>query len=170
MRWVLMTPFRRPGRAGGEQELGDRVRPDLRLRGVDLRAGGLRQKRIEQGGGARRGRVGARDDFDVLRHGRFDRGGERRAVSDENKTRRQDRDDRLELDEILGDERIGRRDGSVRNAGDHGAETDERVIDAVSGQDRDRPLGAKAAVDQASRDAARRLARLGVSEFAPVLA
>ena len=96
--------------------------------------------------------VRSRDDLHVRRHGRLDRGGEGNAVVDEHQARRQEADDRLELGEILGDQRIGRRDGRVGDARDHRAEAHQRMIDAVAGQDRDRPLDAEVPIDQGLRD------------------
>ena len=76
-------------------------------------------------------------------------------------------EDALQLAVVLGDQRIGRRDRRVGDAGDHRAEAEERVLDAVAGEDRDRPLHREAAVDDPLRDAAGDVARLGVGHPAP---
>ena len=76
---------------------------------------------------------------------------------------------RLQLGEILGDERIGRRDWAHRGRpAIIRAEPDDRMIDAVAGKDCNRPVERQAAIDQALRDAARHLSRRAVSDHAPV--
>ena len=130
----------RAGRARGEEQFCDRVRPDLRLRRVDRGTRGLRQEALERRRRPRRGRVDGGDDFDIFRDRGLDRGGERRAVADEDEARGKDRHDRLQLGEIPGDQRIGRRNRRIGRAGDHRAEADQRMIDAVAGEDGDRPL------------------------------
>ena len=45
-------------------------------------------------------------------HRRFERGAERRPIVDEHEPGREQRDDRLELGEILGDQRIGAETGA----------------------------------------------------------
>ena len=61
----------------------------------------------------------------------------------------------LELGEVLGDQRIGRRNRRIGHARDHRAEADQRMVDAVARQDRDRPLGVRPRSIRRLRDAAR---------------
>jgi len=114
-----------------------------------------------------RGRIYAGDDLDILRHGGLDRGGEENAVADEHKARGQNRDDRFELGEILRDKRVRRRDGSVWHTRNRGAESENRMVDAVAGQDRDRPFRGETALDQTLRDASGGLARLRIGHLPP---
>ncbi len=158
----------RAGRSRGEEEFRNRVRLDLRLRRVDFRAGGFRQEFFERRRRAGRGRVDPGDDFDVLRNGGLDRRGERRAVGDEDEARRKDRDNGLQLGEIFGDQRIGRRDRRVGDASDHRAEPDQRMVDAVAGENGDRPLDREFSVDKRLRDAAGRMLRGAVRDHAPM--
>ena len=81
----------RAGRTGGEQELGDRVGTDLRLRRVDLGAGGLGRERFECRRGPALRRIGPGDHLDVLRHARCEGERELRPVGDIDEARRQDR-------------------------------------------------------------------------------
>ena len=80
-----------------------------------------------------------------------------------------DRHDRLELCEVPRHERVGGGDRRVGDAGDHRAEAEERVIDAIAGEDRDWPLDAQLSVDQGLRNVARGAPSLGVGQFAPRL-
>ena len=60
----------------------------------------------------------------------------------------------LSLLEILRQQRIRHRDRRVRNADMHGREAEQRVLDVVARQDRDRPLGRQIALQQRCRDGA----------------
>ena len=135
----------RSRRAGGEQELGDRVGVDLRMRGVDLCApAGVGDERLERGRGPVLRRIDARDHLDVLGHARGQREREPASVADIDEARSQNVEDGFELAVVLGDQRIGLRDRRVRHAGDHGAKPDQRMLDAVAGEDRDGPLARQA--------------------------
>ena len=52
----------------------------------------------------------------------------------------------------------------------HRAEREQQVLDVVVGQDRDRPLGREAAIEQRLPDRQRALQRLAVADAAPVAA
>ena len=168
IRWVLITPLGVPVEPEVNRSLAIVSGPTFAWARSTSARGLGRQHRLERVARRGGGRVRPDDDLHVRRHGRLDRGGEGTAVVCERQARRQQPDDRLELGEILGDQRIGRRHGRVRNAGDHRAEADQGVIDAVAGEDRDRPLDGEVPVDQALGDAARRRARRGVGYLAPL--
>ena len=141
MRWVLMTPLGVPVEPEVNRSLAIVSGPTLACaastsgRRPPLRACASSVAEGRDAGGLTRATTST-----SLGDGRLDRRGEGRAVADEDEARRQDGDDRLELGEILGDERIGRRDRRIRHARDHRAEPDQRMVDAVARQDRDRPL------------------------------
>ena len=134
------------GRAGGEQDFRHRVGTDLGVRCVD-RGGRLGREQIgEQRGRPAAGRIGGDHDLDVGRHGGVDGARERLAVGGEHQARRQDLDDRLELAEVARHQRVGHRDRRIGHADHHRGEPEQRVLDVVAGQDRDRPLGRELAV------------------------
>jgi hypothetical protein len=103
----------------------------------------------------RSGRRICRDhDFHGGRHCGGDGAGECRSVRGKDEARRQDVDDRGELLEVLRHQRIGHGDRRIGNADMHGGKAEQRVLDVVTGQDRDRPLGRQIALKQRRRDRA----------------
>ena len=141
------------GRAGGEEELCERVRTDL---GVAASTAGVasaatvRERRHRPV--APRSAVAATSTSAGTR--RCDRACEGLAVRDEHQAGRQCRDDGLEFLEILRDQRIGRRDWRIGNADVHGRKTEQRVLQIVAGQNRNRALRRKVAREQSRRDGA----------------
>ena len=57
------------------------------------------------------------------------------------KTGRENVDDGFEFLEILRQQRVRHRDRRIRNADMHGRKANERMLDVIAGQNRDRPLG-----------------------------
>ena len=110
------------GRSGGEQELGDRVGADARVRGVD-RGGrrGREQRRRTRSCRALSSVPSARTTGVSRRHDRRDRLAVRRPAR-EHQARRQHAEDVAQLAVVLRDERIRRRDRRERHAGEHRAE------------------------------------------------
>ena len=143
MRCVLITPFGAPVEPEVNRNLPIVSGPTLRA--APRRPPGPRGSRGSRRAGRRGPSVGglrAGDHLDVAADRPRRCAGANGAPS-LTKTRpgRQDVEDALQLAEILGDQRIGRRHRRVGQAGDHRAEADQRVIDAVARQDRDRALG-----------------------------
>ncbi len=157
--------LRRAGRAGGEQDLGDVVAADLGVRGIDgLAVVGFQL--TEQLCAARR-RILADDQLAIFRHCGLDRLAEHRAVRRIDQSGRQQFDDVFELAEVGRHQRIGRRHRRVGDADIHRGQRQQRVLDAVAGEDDDRPLGGKVARQQSRRDAAHPRQHLRVSQLAP---
>ncbi len=73
----------------------------------------------------------------------------------------------LSLPKSSRDKRIGDRNRRIGNADMHGGEAEQRVLDVVAGQDRDRPLGREIALEQRRRDRAHRRQRLRIAQRAP---
>ena len=92
--------------------------------GVDFAASGLGHEVRERDRGAHVRRIAAGDDLRVSGRSGVDRRGEGTSVSNEHKTRGQRRENGLELGEVLGHQRIGRRNGRIGHARDHRAEAD----------------------------------------------
>ncbi len=133
--------FRLAGRARGEENFCDGFGADFGVRGFD-RGGRRRSAEVgEQRRLAVRRRISRDGDLDILSHRRGDRAGKRRAVGGEDKTRRENVDDGFEFLEILREQRVRHRDRRIRNADMHGGKANERMLDVVAGQNRDRPLG-----------------------------
>ena len=146
----------RAGRAGGEEDLRDGVGPDrARTRSSTAR----RRRGVEQ----RRDRRGGRAD-------RGERGREVRRVRAYTRPGCSSSKMRLELGEVLRHQRVRGRDRRDRHADVHRAEREQRVVDAVVREDRDRPLGPEAAVEQRLADAARRRERFAVGDPPPAVA
>ena len=112
-------------------------------------------------------RIGADRNFGARRHGGGDGARERGAVGGKDEAGRQRRHDRFELAEILRQQRIGHRDRRIGNADMHGGKAEQRMLDVVAGQDRDRTLGRELALQQRRRDRAHRRKRVGVGQRAP---
>ena len=78
----------------------------------------------------------------------------------ENQPRRQQLEDRAQLAEIGGEQRIRRRHRRVRNADVHRAEMQQRVLDVVAREHDERPLRGQLLLQQVLPDAPRALERL----------
>ena len=76
------------------------------------------------------------------------------AVGREDQAGREQVDDVAQLAEVARDQRIGRRDRRVGDADIDGGEAEQRVLEVVAGEDRDRPLGREVAREQRRADAA----------------
>ena len=99
-------------------------------------------------------RVCGDHDFHGGRHRGGDGAGECRAVRGKDEARRQNVDDRGELLEVLRHQRIGNGDRRIGNADMHGGKAEQRVLDVVAGQDRDRAIWRQIAFEQCRRDGA----------------
>ena len=154
------------GRARSEQDLGNGVGSDLGMGCVDRGGGRCRQKLREQ----RRGplaRIGGDDDLDAGRHRGLDGARERLAVGGKHQARRQRRHDRLQLAEVARHQRVGHRDRRIGNARHLRSEPQQRMLDVVAGQDRDRPFGRERALQQRLRDGAHLREHLRVAARPP---
>jgi hypothetical protein len=78
--------------------------------------------------------------------------------------------DMLELGVILALERIGDRDWRYRDAGGMAGEREERVVDAVGGEDHHRPLGRETALDETRRQGIDNRSSRRIGQFAPEVA
>jgi hypothetical protein len=75
----------------------------------------------------------------------------------------------LELGVILALQGIGDRDRRYRNSGGVAGKREQRMIDAVAGQDHDRALGRQSAREQTLREPIHALPRRAVGQLAPVV-
>ncbi|MNM20201.1 hypothetical protein D3C81_305360 [compost metagenome] len=120
------------GRAGGEQELGDAVRPRASKSGLGLGSARL----FKQAGETHL--VASRDFAPDGNHGRFsgyhgiDGALVGRSITDKHQARLQQIADVTQLGEILGQQRIGRRHRAVGNARVHGAEGELQMLDVIA--------------------------------------
>ena len=94
---------------------------------------------------------------------------EARAIRSEQQARADQLEDMAELAEIDRIQRIGRRNRRHRNAGIHGAELQQAILDSVVEEDHHRAVFAQAARQQALRDGAHAPERLAVGQLAPAL-
>ena len=160
------------GRAAGEQELDDGVGRGGLLGGIDggRGFGGQQFGQRRAGTAAKRCVIGVARQHDFAAGGCH--GGNRRAIAravlGPDQARRQRVDDVAQLAVVLADGRIRGRGGRIRHAGVQAAERQQRVIDAVVGQDHHRPLGRQPAREQRLADAASGIQRLRVADVAPV--
>jgi len=124
---------------------------------------------IESGDALHVGAVAARHDlgFEFKRGERF---GERAGVRDVDQARRQQGRDMLELGVVLALERIGDRNRRHGNAGGVAGEREQRVIDAVGGQNHHRPFGREPALDQTLRQRVHERSRRRIGQLAPAAA
>ncbi len=76
-------------------------------------------------------------------------------------------DDHAQLAEVARHQRIGRRDRREGNADIGRRQRQQRMLDAVAGEDHDRPLGREPAPQQRRADALHRVEHLRVGELAP---
>jgi hypothetical protein len=141
--------------ARGEENFRHRVRREARERQLQRRAGiGLEEPRHWRRDGAYRGERGR----ELLRLG-----GEHQAGFEE-------LEDVLEFREILRHQRIGRGNGRHWYSHVHRAEREQRVVHAVVGKDRDRPVRGEAQVEQGLADAAGVGERIAVADAPPAVA
>ncbi len=75
-------------------------------------------------------------------------GSKTRGIGDEHDASRKQRQDVLQRTKVSRDERICRRDRSVQHADVLGGERQQQVLDAISRQDRQRPLGAQPPIEE----------------------
>ena len=146
MRWVLMTPFGWPVEPEVNRNFGDRVGRRPWRAPPRPSAIGCVSTRRANAVDRRSRRIGGDHDLDAGRHGRSDGARECDAVGGEHQPRRENVDDGFELAEILRHQRIGHRNRRIRNADMHRREAEQRMLDVVAGQDRDRTLGRQAAL------------------------
>ena len=126
--------LRLAGRAGREEDLGDAARAHLRLhRRVEQPV--LADERSERAFAASAGQERA-----VPAEG-VERGPERRFGVDEDRAGAKLAEDRAELAVVGAAEAVGGAHRRDRNAREHGAEGEERVVDRVAARHEDRPLG-----------------------------
>ena len=143
--------FGQAGRSRGEQDLGDGVRADGCGGFVQGRARPALRHVVECGDAVEVGAIAARDQLGL---GQVEGGkgfGERAGVGDVDEAGREQFGNVLELGVVLALQGIGDRDRRHGNAGGVAGEREQRMIDAVAGQDHDRPLGRKSALEQALR-------------------
>ena len=132
------------GGAGGEQDLGQRVGPDAGERLLHRRRrphlGEGRERRHSRGAEA----AAAGDDLEPRRADRLQRLGVAVGLVDVDEARLDQAEDVAELAEVLRQPRVGRRHRHHGDADVHGAERDQRMVDAVLGQDQQRAARARA--------------------------
>ena len=163
--------FGRAGRSRGEQDLGDRVGADL---SAPLGIFGGRSS-FEQVGKVRQlvtcRLCAAGDDLDTIQQSRASQRVQRRAIAgairDIEETRRQRGHDRLQLGMITALQRIGDRDRRCGNTNGHGAENEQRVVDAVFREDADGPLCSSAPSDERLTDRGGGLQSLRITQPPP---
>ena len=138
----------RPGRAGREQKFGDCSRAGARHRGFDRRAR-LAARKLGKCGHLRQVRaVLARRDLDAGKRERRERLGERRRVRDIDEPRLEQARNLAQLGVILTLQRISDRDRRHRDAGRESGKHQNRMLQRVPGQDHQRALRGKPAIDQ----------------------
>src|SRR6266850_1580511 len=125
--------LRQAGRAGSEEDLGDRPGPYLGVLAL-LRRARIHLQQVRNRDGLRAHRIERRLEFHRI-------GGVDQAWIEQ-------LEDVLQLAEVFRHQRIRRRDGRHRNADVHRAEREQRVVHAVVGKDRHRPLRAEVLVTQ----------------------
>ena len=158
--------LRRAGRTGGEQELGDGVRANCRMRAID-RVGRWRGK-LGEGRSLPAGNgVACQHKLGRGGENRVDRAREQRPIVGEDEARSEQLHDGAQLGEVAGHERIRRRDRRIGNADIHRCEPEHRLLDVVARQKCDGSLRRKIPLQERSRDAARLMQHLGVGERSP---
>ena len=132
------------GRARGEEEFGDGVRPG----GGESRIGRRQVTRLQQAVEAYMGATcdlaTHADHADRIVQHRLEGALERLAVADEDHSGGEHLADMAQLGEVLRQQRVGRRHRAIGNTGIHGAEGDLQVFDVVAGKQRQRALGTEA--------------------------
>ncbi len=159
--------LRLAGGAGGEQELGDRLGPEVGDGDIDSFGCRLRQDLIEIMRVGNGGEVAGAEDRNAFQHDSADRVFVELDMLGEDHAGRDQVEDVMQLVEILRLGRIGRCDRGVRHAGAHAAERDEAVIDRIAGEDDDGAVGGELVVDQILRNRAAEIARLAIGHAPP---
>ena len=122
----------------------------------------------EQARGAARWRTG----FDHQRNGiakhSIDGRSEFFAVGCIDKSGREQCGDMLELAEIGGDQRIGRRNGSIGNANPDRREPEQQMLDFIARQDDQRPILRQPGIEQRLTERLDSFNDLSIAEFAPI--
>ena len=166
MRFVFDNALRIFRRAGGEQKLDDRVS----VGGVMCRCRFGARGRFEQRTEARGlppGDAALREDHLHVRSAdRRDSARVPRAAG-EDKAGRDRLEDMPQLREVIGDQRVSRRDRRVGDSHPHRPERQDQVLDVVFRQDHDRPLGRQPALQQRLADALGSVEHLRVGDAAP---
>ena len=133
--------FGQAGRSRGEQDLGDGVRADGCGGLVQGRARPALRHVVQGGDGGEAGAIAARDQLG-LREVEGRKGfGIGAGVGDIDEAGREQFGNVLELGVVLALQGIGDRDRRYRNSGGVAGKREQRMIDAVAGQDHDRALG-----------------------------
>ena len=154
MRWVLITPLGMPVEPEVNRNLAMVSGPTCAW-AASTAAVGARSSRSANSVVGRLG-IGLRvtSSSSVRRHHRLDGAAVGLAVGREHEARREQVDDEAQLAEVARDQRIGGRDRRVGDADIDGGKPEQRVLEVVAGEDRDRPLGRKLAREQRGADAA----------------
>src|SRR6185295_18156054 len=144
--------LRHPGRAGGEEDLCDRVGSQLKERAFHQRAG-IHLQQLRDRGRLRADRREGRLEF--LR------------VVGEDEAGLHQVEDVLQLAVVLRHQRIGGRDRRHRHADMHCAEREQGVVDAVVGEDGDRLLRVEISFEEGLSYPPRRAVGFAVAELSP---
>ena len=153
--------------ARGQQDLADAVARHCGVGAFDRLARRAGQQVVERDGAGDGLDIPRRDDGRIGLHC-LQRRPERRRILDIDQARREAVADMADLGEILRHERIGRRHRHRRDADLHRAELQDREVQAVVAQDRDRIVAVMAVVEQPLRDPVRPVARRSVGQVDPV--
>ena len=160
--------LRRTGRARRQQESRDGVgtrapMADVELpRGWRLECAQRRDRTVRD--------VGVADDLGVAKVELRQCASERRSIERRDHSRREQLDDVAQLAEIRRRQRIGRRHRTVRNTGPQGGIAEHEMLDAIAGQNQDRPLLREISAHEAGRDATDALEQFGVADTLPLAA
>ena len=154
-------------RSRGEQEFRDGVRPHGGVGRIGFGSGRCCKQLFEQHDPAVRRRIDRDRDLRIGGDHGVERPGEGRAIGGENKARRGLRKDVLELAEVGGKQRVGRRHRHKRNARVKAGQIEQQVLQIVAGQDKHRAFGRQAPLDQGRGKRANLGEGCGISEFAP---
>ena len=112
-------------------------------------------------------RVTRHHQLDTVRHRRIKRARERQPVIGEYQAGREQVDNGAQFSEIARQQRIGRRDRRIGNADIHRRQRQQRMLDVVAGDDRDRLVGGQPAPQQRGADAPGQRQHLRVAQRAP---
>jgi hypothetical protein len=166
IRCVLTTPLGRSVEPDVNRILAIVIGSD-RLQGcLDSIGRGYGEKVFERREGPA-GRVAAGHDLDPVPVECIERRLVARRVVDEDELGLKQLDDGAQLGEILAQAGIGGGDRRSRESDAHRAERDERMVDAVLGQDGDRPLRRQPAIQEGLADRANLRVSVGIGDGAP---
>ena len=134
-------PFRRAGRSRREQDFCHRLGSNAPARFID---GGGRRRRAQFSKGCEQCRYVARREhrhhFRVRAHDRAEGRRKRLRIGDEHQLGIERRADRPQRQVLARGQRIRGRERRIRLADQHRGESQQRVIDAITGEDHDRPV------------------------------